>query len=61
MSWTVEGGVIELALHRAPCNELGSLSLSDLEQFSAALKAVEHQAHALIIHSELQSGFCAGA
>ena len=61
LSWEKKGGVIELSLHRAPCNELGSLSLTELEQFSSALDQLEKDAHALIIHSELSSGFCAGA
>ena len=61
MSWDRENGVVSLVLHRTPCNELGSLSLTELEQFSAALVDLEKDAQALIIHSELKSGFCAGA
>ncbi len=61
LSWRVESGVIELALHRSPCNELGSLSLAELEEFASALDDLENDAHALIVHSELKSGFCAGA
>jgi enoyl-CoA hydratase len=61
LSWKVEQGVIELALHRAPCNELGTLSLGEFERFAAALDELEKHAHALIIFSELRSGFCAGA
>ena len=61
LSWEVKSGVVELLLHRAPCNELGSLSLGELEKFAAALEELEKSAHALIIHSELKSGFCAGA
>jgi enoyl-CoA hydratase len=61
VSWNVEQGVIELALHREPCNELGSLSLGELEQFASVLDTLEKDAHALIIYSELKSGFCAGA
>ena len=61
LSWQVEGGVIELALHRDPCNELGALSLGELEQFASALDELEKEAHALIVYSELKSGFCAGA
>lgn len=61
LSWKIEQGVIELALHREPCNELGSLSLAELEQFAANLGDLEKEAHALIIFSELKSGFCAGA
>lgn len=48
-------------LHRAPCNELGSASLDELEQFVAALENLEKQSHALIIHSQMGPGFCAGA
>jgi len=61
LSWQVQGGVIELALHRDPCNELGSLSLGEFETFAAALDDLEKDAHALIIYSELKPGFCAGA
>jgi enoyl-CoA hydratase len=59
ISWELKNGVIELALNRAPCNEIGSVTLEELEQFVAALKNTE--AHALIIYSELKCGFCAGA
>jgi enoyl-CoA hydratase len=61
MSWSLENGAVELALHRAPCNEIGSLSLSELEKFAAALDDLEPQAHALVIFSEMKPGFCAGA
>ncbi|HEY1658630.1 MAG TPA: enoyl-CoA hydratase/isomerase family protein [Candidatus Sulfotelmatobacter sp.] len=53
--------MIELALHRAPCNELGEQSLKALESFASFLQVHENDAHALIIHSEMSSGFCAGA
>jgi enoyl-CoA hydratase/carnithine racemase len=61
LSWTLSDGVIELALHRAPCNELGSASLEELEKFATALQRMQSDAHALIIYSELTPGFCAGA
>jgi len=61
LSWTLADGVIELALHRSPCNELGSVSLEALEKFATALQKLESEAHALIIHSQIKSGFCAGA
>lgn len=61
LSWRLEAGVIELALHRAPCNEIGSLSLTELEHFASALEELESHAHALIIYSEMSPGFCAGA
>jgi len=61
VSWSLTNGVVELALHRKPCNEIGSLTLEELEQFVAVLDNFEDQAHALIIHSEMKPGFCAGA
>ena len=61
LSWELKNGVIELALHREPCNEIGSSTLAELEKFASALEGLERQAHALILYSTLQSGFCAGA
>ncbi len=61
LSWTIADGVIELALHRAPCNELGSSSLEEFEKFATALQLMQAEAHALIIYSEIKAGFCAGA
>ena len=61
LSWQLKGGAIELALHRDPCNEIGSLTLDELEKFCRALKELRYEAHALILHSELKCGFCAGA
>jgi enoyl-CoA hydratase len=61
LSWDLKSGIIELALHREPLNEIGSLTLEELEKFSAFLPGLSEQAHALILHSTLKSGFCAGA
>jgi enoyl-CoA hydratase len=61
ISWELKDGVIEVALHRAPCNEIGSLALDELEQLASALKGATYQAHALILYSSLKCGFCAGA
>jgi len=61
ISWAFEDGAIELALHREPCNEMGTQSLAEFEKFIAALPALEEHAHALIIYSQLNSGFSAGA
>jgi len=61
LSWESKDGVIELTLHRAPCNEIGSLALEELEQFLSALETVQAKAHALILHSTMKAGFCAGA
>src|SRR5208337_1984973 len=61
VSWEQNNGVIELALHREPCNEIGSATLDDLEHFAAALDNLERNSHALIIYSQQKAGFCAGA
>src|SRR5271170_7123785 len=61
LSWQVVNGTIELALHRDPCNEIGSLTLEELEKFAATLPELANEAHALIIHSTLKAGFSAGA
>jgi enoyl-CoA hydratase/carnithine racemase len=61
LSWELKRGVIELALHREPCNELGSLALGEFEEFATRLDAMQREAHALIVYSELKPGFCAGA
>jgi enoyl-CoA hydratase/carnithine racemase len=61
LSWEWKDGVIELGLHRDPCNEIGSLTLGELERFSAALDELTMISHAVILHSMQPAGFCAGA
>jgi enoyl-CoA hydratase len=61
LSWELTDGVVELALHREPCNEIGSLTLEELEKFASALERLGDEAHALIVYSSLKSGFSAGA
>jgi enoyl-CoA hydratase/carnithine racemase len=61
LSWELKDSAIELALHRAPCNEIGTLALEEFEKFTAALPVLQTQAHVLILHSTMKSGFCAGA
>ena len=40
LSWEVKNGVVELTLHREPCNEIGSSSLAELEKFASALPGI---------------------
>jgi enoyl-CoA hydratase/carnithine racemase len=61
LGWELIDGCVELALDRAPCNEIGSKTLDELERFVAALDELEKDAHALIIYSRQPAGFCAGA
>jgi enoyl-CoA hydratase len=61
LSWHVLNRAIEVALHREPCNEIGSSTLEELEKLAAALPELAQEADALILHSTLKSGFSAGA
>ncbi|MBK6920286.1 MAG: enoyl-CoA hydratase/isomerase family protein [Deltaproteobacteria bacterium] len=59
ITWSSHDGIVELALGREPCNEIGTGMLDDLERFLAELD-VEHTA-ALVMHSTVRGGFSAGA
>jgi enoyl-CoA hydratase/carnithine racemase len=61
LSWECANGVIELKLHREPCNEIGLATLEELEQFKAALESQSKDIAALIVYSRLSAGFSAGA
>src|SRR5579864_5692314 len=61
LSWRLSGGVVELALDRAPVNEIGLAMLEDLELFVSSLSALEEKNSALILYSDQKAGFSAGA
>jgi enoyl-CoA hydratase len=61
LSWQVTEHAMELVLDRAPCNEIGSETLDELEEFGAAFEELQHSVPALIISSARKEGFCAGA
>ena len=61
LSWSADNGVLELQLHREPCNEIGTTTLVELEEFVDVLQSSVDDVHALIVHSTLSAGFCAGA
>ena len=67
LSWTLVDGCLELALHREPCNEIGSQTLAELERFAETLEGLgredarSSEAGAVIVHSTIPAGFCAGA
>lgn len=58
IDWTLDSRVYELRLKSPPCNEIGTEMVAALECFLDSLDP--SKAHALIIHSELSNGFCAG-
>jgi enoyl-CoA hydratase/carnithine racemase len=61
LSWRLADGVVELAIHRPPANEIGLAVLEELEQLISSLPELESKASALILHSEQKAGFSAGA
>lgn len=61
MRWALVDSALEVTLNRAPCNEIGLQTLDELEKLAAFVHSGAGGARALIIHSGLASGFCAGA
>jgi enoyl-CoA hydratase len=61
LDWHQEGAVLTVSLHRAPCNEIGTHLLAELEQLAEVLIKDRGEISALVWHSELKSGFSAGA
>ena len=61
LSWTLREGVLELELHRPPCNEMGAAMLAEVEKFVGVLTASTSEARTVVIYSSLSSGFSAGA
>jgi enoyl-CoA hydratase/carnithine racemase len=54
-------GVLEVELHRGPANEIGSLTLTELERLAAFVRAGAGGARALVFTSSEGAGFSAGA
>jgi len=61
LSWSIANGVLELVLDRAPCNEIGSETLQELERLVEALEPLSRDTHAMIMYSARSEGFSAGA
>ncbi len=61
LSWQVDQGVLEVELHRAPCNEIGTATLAELEQLVAFVSSGAGGASALLWWSSRPKGFSAGA
>jgi enoyl-CoA hydratase/carnithine racemase len=61
LRWEWRDGIIELTLDREPANEIGTLALSELEQFVVEAGSLAAQTSACIISSARKHGFSAGA
>lgn len=61
LSWQTVEGVVEVRLHRGPCNEIGAATLGELEQLAAWVRDGAGGARALLLSSDQPRGFCAGA
>lgn len=61
LTYGVANDVVEVELHRAPCNEIGTTMLGELEQVAAFVERGASSARALVFHSTADKGFSAGA
>lgn len=55
------GATLELSLQHAPLNEIGTTTLDELETAVRMVSEDSEGARALIVHSLIPGGFCAGA
>jgi enoyl-CoA hydratase/carnithine racemase len=61
LSWEVDaGGVLDVVLHRDPCNEIGLATLSELEGLAERIGDAD-DIGAMVLRSVTPRGFCAGA
>ena len=61
LSYSLTDEIFELRLHRQPCNEIGSLTLKELEGFVRELEEQVDRGKALVVYSSMEAGFSAGA
>ncbi len=61
MSWKTHDGVLEIGLHHGACNEIGTQLVGELKQLIMELAHPPSDLRALLLYSELESGFCLGA
>ncbi|HEV2389032.1 MAG TPA: enoyl-CoA hydratase/isomerase family protein [Candidatus Acidoferrales bacterium] len=61
LSWELTDGIVEVTLHRPPCNEIGAATLDDLEHLARALGGLKGEAAAMVLASGVEAGFSAGA
>ncbi len=61
LRWRLDGEILEVTLDRAPCNEIGTTALEELERLAELLHYGAAGAKAMTIASARPAGFCAGA
>ncbi len=61
LSWNLAEGVLDVSLHRRPCNEIGRATLAELERLVEALAGLGDEVAAVVVSSALDCGFSAGA
>ena len=61
LRWDCNDGVVELTLDREPVNEIGTVMLSELEQFAGSFGELSGATSVCIISSARKHGFSAGA
>ena len=61
LRWHLNGTTLEVELHRAPCNEIGTTALAELEELVAFIHHGAGGARAVILFSSVKRGFSAGA
>lgn len=61
LSWRIDGAVLDVSLHRAPANEIGTEMLAELEGLIEGIAAFEREGAAVVVHSTMPAGFSAGA
>lgn len=59
MKWNIVNQICTISLDQSPNNEIGTRIVEGFERFFEEVET--HKLRALVIHSTLESGFCAGA
>lgn len=62
-SWGLKDSLLEVVLHREPCNEIGTTTLEEWERLVELLPGAfaRGDAAAIVVSSAQPAGFCAGA
>jgi enoyl-CoA hydratase/carnithine racemase len=61
LRWHLQGSILEVEMHREPCNEIGTAALAELEKLAALVRSGSGGARAMVLYSSVAKGFSAGA